>query len=114
MKHHERTPLLIYLRSMQPDDRRKNMHEATAADRQRKKIIAMMREIGYEYRNQPHEGAKADMVRIKEWVLKYGYLKKDLNSYTVQELPKLVSQVQQYHSSERRRKQSNTPIHTLS
>jgi hypothetical protein len=54
----------------------------------RRKIISCFREMNYV------KGGKADMQRIYEWVIKYGYLHKTLNQYTAQELPKLVSQVE--------------------
>jgi len=37
-----------------------------------------------------------DYSAVKAWVTKYGYLKKPLNRYTYNELPKLVRQFEQY------------------
>lgn len=55
-------------------------------DKQRKAIISMAHEMNWR------KAGKADMPRINGWCNTYGYLKKDLNSYTVAELPKLVTQ----------------------
>lgn len=65
------------------------------ADRMRKKIISMAREIGWEMRTA--KGKVADIERIKNWVLKYGYLKKPLNDYGINELPRLVTQFEQVY-----------------
>lgn len=65
------------------------------ADRMRKKVISMAREIGWEIRN--NNGKVADMQRIRNWVTKYGYLKKPLNDYTANELPRLVTQFEKVY-----------------
>lgn len=74
------------------------------ADKMRKRIISMAHEMGWELPLAPlafGEGPgvrqcsgkpKADMPRINAWCEKYGYLHKPLNSYTLQELPTLVTQ----------------------
>jgi len=59
----------------------------------RRKMIALFRKIGY------NDGNFADMERITAWVLKYGYLHKRLNDYSLNELPALVTQVEQYYKS---------------
>lgn len=59
------------------------------ADRMRKKIIGIARGKGWE------ADGKADIKRINGWCISYGYLHKPLNDYTVDELPKLVTQFQQ-------------------
>jgi hypothetical protein len=56
-------------------------------DKMRKKILSRYHEMGYTI------AGKLDMPRVKESILKYGYLHKDLNKYTFSELPKLVYQV---------------------
>jgi hypothetical protein len=61
--------------------------------KQRRKIIALFRKMGYE------KDDKADMQRIYEWVLKSGYLKKSLNQYSASEIPKLVYQAEQFYKS---------------
>jgi hypothetical protein len=60
---------------------------------QRRSLISCLREVGY------NRGAHADMDAIYAWVLKYGYLHKELNEYTYEELPKLVTQAKNYRAS---------------
>lgn len=67
-------------------ERQRKQHEP--AQLMRRKIISCCREMGWV------KGGKADMQRIYTWVLKYGYLHKPLNKYTLQELPKLVTQAE--------------------
>jgi hypothetical protein len=62
-----------------------------------KKLFAMVFELGWapEGMVAGKDGklvAKRDYKSFHEWVIKYGYLKKPLNRYTYNELPKLVSQ----------------------
>jgi len=65
------------------------MHQKNdPADLMRKKIISCCREMGW------HKSGKADMLRIEAWVMKFGYMHKKLNDYTVQELPQLVTQAE--------------------
>lgn len=64
-------------------------------DRMRKKIISMAREMGWEVNGA--DGKRADMDKIKNWVLKYGINKKPFNSYTATELPALVSQFEKIY-----------------
>lgn len=56
--------------------------------RQRRKIIAILAERGAT------KDGKPDMEHIQAWVLKYGYLHKELNAYTPNELPRLVTQAE--------------------
>lgn len=65
---------------------------ADKGDVMRKKVIAILRSYGMI--RLTSQGVRADMPRIYEWVLKYGYLHKPLNDYTVKELPALVSQAE--------------------
>jgi len=65
------------------------------ADRMRKKIISMAREMGWEIRTA--KGRAADMERIKNWVLKYGLHKKPFKDYQVNELPALVTQFERVY-----------------
>jgi len=62
-------------------------------NKMRRKIIMFFRKMGYT------NGDAVDMERVKAWVLKYGSLKKDLNQYTMKELPKLVSQAEIVYQS---------------
>ena len=71
----------------------KNMTEGTASkktntvqDKMRKKILSICYEMQWTI------AGKLDWERINFWLNKYGYLHKDLNDYTISELPKLVTQ----------------------
>lgn len=57
------------------------------------KIFAYCHDLGWTKFNK--DGKKvADGVKLDDWLLKYGYLKKRLQFYTYEELPKLVSQIE--------------------
>jgi hypothetical protein len=72
---------------------------AQQANTMRKKIIALAHQMGWS-KIHPGSGNKiADMQRIDEWCNKYGYLHKRLNQYTIEELPKLVTQYQNLYNS---------------
>lgn len=71
----------------------KESHIGEANNKMRRKICFYFRKCGYVIDD------KTDMNAVYEWVLKYGYLKKPLNEYTRQELPKLVSQAQKIYES---------------
>lgn len=62
---------------------------ASAAQRMRRKIIGILAERG-----AINSKGKPDMQRVYAWVQKYGYLRKELNAYTHNELPKLVTQAE--------------------
>lgn len=55
----------------------------------RRKILSCFHEMNYRL-----PGGKLDMARVQQWLLKYGYLHKDLNAYEYTELPRLVTQVE--------------------
>lgn len=57
------------------------------ADRMRKKILSICHEMGWELPN-----GKIDWDRLNGYLTKYGYLHKELNDYTNDELPTLVTQ----------------------
>jgi len=60
------------------------------ADKMRKKILYYAHEMGWQ---QLKNGKLvADLRRIDLWCLQFGYLKRKLDNYSYQELPKLVSQ----------------------
>jgi len=65
--------------------------QAAKSDRMRKKVIALFRSMGVE------ANGKADMVKIDDWCIQYGYLHKGLNKYATKELPKLISQVEKIY-----------------
>lgn len=62
---------------------------ANVSDKMRKKILSICHEMKWTV-NQ-----KLDWKHINEFLLKSGYLHKQLNDYTEQELPKLVTQFEQ-------------------
>ena len=67
--------------------------EDPALDRMRKKIITLMRKMGYETNH------KADMKRIYQWVKHYGLFHKPLNQHSKAELAKLVGQTESMYQS---------------
>lgn len=67
--------------------------EKSPENKMRRKIIMLFRKMNYT------KGDAVDMERVKLWVLKYGYLKKPLNEYTMKELPKLVTQAERVYQS---------------
>jgi Zn-dependent M32 family carboxypeptidase len=52
------------------------------------KFFAYCHRLGWETAQD-----KPDYQRINNWLLKYSYLKKGINDYTVEELPKLLNQI---------------------
>ena len=74
------------IKKLEQDEREMNKQVHDRADSMRKKIIGCCRQMGWE------KGGRADMQRINAWVLKYGYLHKELMKYTNMELPTLVTQ----------------------
>jgi len=59
------------------------------ANKMRRKICSMFHELRYEL-----PSGILDYARINEWMLKFSYQHKLLNAYTIEELPRLVSQVE--------------------
>lgn len=78
----EAAAMIKHLKSVDPTEK--------SAEKMRKKIISMAHEMGWT--SAP---GKADMKRIDQWCTKFGYLKKHLDSYNYNELPKLVTQFEQ-------------------
>lgn len=62
-----------------------------SGERQRRHIIAMFHEMGYQQDN-----GKIDMEAVNAWCVQHGYLHKILNSYAEDELPLLVTQCKRY------------------
>ncbi|SMO48311.1 hypothetical protein [Solitalea koreensis] len=94
--YNEATNLIRHLELMQTAEQGNNP-DLAKADKMRKKIIAMARKMGWET-GAPAE-RKADMHRINRWCEEKGYGKKNLNSYTLTELPKLVYQFEKVYES---------------
>jgi hypothetical protein len=80
-------------------DLNKNEPETEAKQRMVRKIFAMARDLGWVKKITVVERTgivhKDDLSAVYEWINKYGYLKKDINQYKYNELPKLVSQFQE-------------------
>lgn len=82
MTMEEARTLIAALKQMEKKD-----PNAEKCDVMRKKIISMGHEMGWKT-----EEGKIKMEQINGWCKKYGYLKKKLDEYTYEELPRLVSQ----------------------
>lgn len=72
---------------------------AQQANTMRKKIIALAHQMGWSAIHPVSKNKIADIPRIDAWAIKYGYLHKSLNNYTIQELPKLVTQFDNLYKS---------------
>lgn len=81
----EAIDVIKYLENMQKEKKVDNSPE----NKMRRKILSIC------YEMQWSENGKIDWKRLNGWLLKYGYLKKPLNDYTYQELPKLITQFEQ-------------------
>jgi hypothetical protein len=106
MTHYEAIELVKHLKQMLANKQLPNtspkpiaqvMHTATKTDadranNMRKKIIALAHQMGWSTTHVTSGKTIADMPHINIWCIKYGYLHKPLNNYTLAELPKLVTQ----------------------
>ena len=81
--------LIVHLRAVL-----EKQHSDQAVQRQRKKVIALMCQMGYVT-----EEDKPDMDRINAWCETYGHLHKRLNYYFGNDLTKLVSQAEAVYKS---------------
>lgn len=80
----EATVMIRALKAMDPDEK--------SADKQRKKIIGMAYQRAGLAQHATKGQKRAVIDWLNGWCKQYGYLKKGLDSYTNDELPKLVSQ----------------------
>ena len=64
------------------------------SEKQRKKILSHAHQLGWAV------GERVDFEKIEGWMLKYSYLHKKLNEYTLEELPKLVTQFEKMVNSQ--------------
>ena len=85
MSGKEAAALIGHLKSLNPVNNR--------ADKMRNKILSMAHEMQWE-----KEG-KVDMEHLNNWCLSKSYLKKKLDDYEYNELPKLVTQFEQVYKS---------------
>lgn len=63
------------------------------------KIFYYAHEMGWTKVSKVSNKKVADVQAIDDWMKKYSYLKKKLNKYTFEELPKLVSQFEMVYKS---------------
>lgn len=82
---HEAKELIEFLLKKQPAN---TFEKDEVSNTMRKKIISCLCQYGFVTQEKP------DMKKIYSWVKTHGYLKKELNKYTREELPKLVTQAE--------------------
>ena len=87
LHYNEAADLIKQLQAMQG----KVEWQVKEGNTQRRKIIAIAYNMGWEIPNPQGGKPKADMKRINDWCIKFGFGKKTLNDYTTKELPTLVS-----------------------
>lgn len=86
LTHNETKALIEHLQQLSVT----NEHQ-TAINKMRGKILYFAHEMRMTKQNNKGKTV-ADVKRVDEWMLKYSYLHKKLDAYTLEELPKLVSQ----------------------
>lgn len=69
-------------------------------DKKRKKVLSAFHEMDYRIPGTD----KLDMIRVNETIFKYGFAKKHLNQYSLDELSKLIIQVNRMKSHYIKRK----------
>lgn len=82
------------LRELTSDEARQllsNLFETDPAQPMRKKIFSMAHEMRWVQSNNP---GKVDSNRLDQVLIKFGYLHKPLMQYKYEELPRLVTQVE--------------------
>lgn len=103
MLQYEAIEMVQYLKGLQPANQTKKpaakITNAQKANRMRRKIIAMAHAMGWSLEHPMSKELVADMQRINGWCVQYGYLHKALNSYTLEELPKLITQFETIYKS---------------
>lgn len=87
MKNEEAAALIGHLKSLDPEEK--------SADKMRNKILSMAHEMGWR---KPGTD-RIDMGHVNGWMRAKSYLKKDLDDYRYNELPKLVSQFEEVYKS---------------
>jgi hypothetical protein len=87
----EYAALIGYIKAQMPP--RKNP-DVAIANKLRRKIIALAWQMNWTrtVSTGTYTRTHCDVARIDAWAMKYGYLHKAMNAYTVQELPKLITQ----------------------
>jgi hypothetical protein len=64
-------------------------------DRMRKRVLSLCHQYGWTKYDPVKHGNSVDFVALNAWMLKYSYLHKLLNKYTYNELPQLITQLEQ-------------------
>ena len=80
MLFEEAASLIGHLKKLDPHD--------IASDKMRNKILSMAHEMNWRIKGTE----KVDIDHVNAWCISHGYLKKKLDDYKYNELPKLVSQ----------------------
>ena len=83
--------LISHLKSMD--------YTATRVTKMRNKILFMAHEMGWERSVATSAKKKVDMEHLNAWCEKHGYLKKKLDEYKYEELPKLITQFEEVYKS---------------
>jgi TolA-binding protein len=96
MNSMEANELIAYLRTQTAALRTDGLE--ARADRMRKKILSLAWQMNWTNLNTKRE-VKVDVNRVNAWCSKYGYLKKPLNDYLYDELPKLLTQFESVYNS---------------
>lgn len=81
--------LINHLDVIKKDKVQAPFSNSNSSQRMRRKVMSICHEMNWT------TDGKLDWKRVNEFMFKSSYLKKALNSYTEQELPKLVSQFEQ-------------------
>jgi len=71
-----------------------------AGNKMRRRILSMCYSAGWTRFSVKDMKQAVDLARLDNWCIKYSYLNKPLNDYNYNELPKLVSQFENYLKSE--------------
>ncbi|MBS4057780.1 MAG: hypothetical protein KGZ82_10730 [Bacteroidales bacterium] len=66
--------------------------DVEAGNRMRRRILSLCYTIGWTSYSATQRRAVVDMARLDEWMVSYSYGHKPMQDYTIDELPRLVSQ----------------------
>lgn len=72
---------------------------ARRANMMRRRIFSMCYTLGWVKYDEKEQRDVVDRARLDPWLIKYGYLHKDLQQYDYRELPKLVTQFENFLKS---------------
>jgi hypothetical protein len=77
-------------------DRGAPLNDFQKGDAMRKRVLSLFHQYGFTIYSREKRKMIVDFERLDNWMVKYSYLHKKLNKYKYSELPKLVSQVEQF------------------